>query len=171
MFNLKKTQYLNAYLQTLARQYTEQLKSTLGEQLVSVILFGSVARGEAGPYSDVDLFIVLEDAPRGMIRRRALLEPARQALTPMLEKLWGNGIYTDFVEIIRTRNEALYFHPVYLDMTLEAIFLYDKEGFMTEVLEQLRKRLQALGAQRKRLGKVWYWYLKPDFQPGEVIEL
>ncbi|SFM99646.1 nucleotidyltransferase domain-containing protein [Thermodesulforhabdus norvegica] len=162
---------LNAHLLALARQYAEQIHDTLGENLVSVVLFGSVVRGETGPYSDIDLFIVLEDAPHGMIRRRALLEPAREALTPVLEELWDQDIYTDFVEIIRTRHEAQHFHPVYLDMTQESVLLYDKEGFMAGVLEQLRKRLQSLGARRKRVGRVHYWDLKPDLQPGEVIEL
>jgi hypothetical protein len=38
-------------------------------------------------------------------------------------------------------------------------------------LECLRKKLRQLGAQRKRMGKVWYWDLKPDYKPGEVIDL
>ncbi|MDQ7030174.1 MAG: nucleotidyltransferase domain-containing protein [Ardenticatenia bacterium] len=162
---------LNTYLQRLAREYTETLKETLGDRLVSVVLFGSVARGEAGPTSDIDLFVVLEEAPRGMRRRRALLEPARQRLTPALEALWQQGIYTDFVEIIRSREEARRFHPVYLDMTEEAVILYDKNAFFAGILERLRRRLQELGARKKRIGKVWYWDLKPDFRPGEVIEL
>ena len=162
---------LNEILMQLAREYAEKLREALGNRLVSVVLFGSVARGEAGPQSDIDLFVVLEDAPRGMTRRRALLEPVREALTPALEALWDQGIYTDFVEIIRSREEARRFHPVYLDMTQEAVLLYDKEGFMAGVLERLRRRLEALGAKRKRLGNVWYWDLKPDFRPGEVIDL
>jgi hypothetical protein len=28
-----------------------------------------------------------------------------------------------------------------------------------------------LGAERKRIGKLWYWALKRDYKPGEVIEL
>ncbi len=160
---------------SISRRWPDNMRKSflksLGERLISVVLFGSVARGEAGPHSDIDLFIVLEDASHGMTRRRALLEPAREALTPALEELWDKGIYADFVEIIRTREEALRFHSVYLDMTQEAVLLYDKEGFMAGVLERLRKRLQDIGTQRKRLGKVWYWDLKPDFRPGEVIEL
>ncbi len=162
---------LNARLQHLAREYTEALKETLGDRLVSVALFGSVARGEAGSTSDIDLFVVLEEAPTGMRRRRALLEPARERLTPALEALWQQGIYTDFVEIIRSREEARRFHPVYLDMTEEAIILYDKNAFFAGLLERLRRRLQELGARKKRIGRVWYWDLKPDFRPGEVIEL
>lgn len=162
---------LNTQLRAVAEAYARALQETLGEQLVSVALFGSVARGEAGPHSDIDLFVVLEEAPRGMTRRRALLEPAREAVTPLLEPLWDRGVYTDVVEIIRTREEARRFHPVYLDMTEEAVLLYDKDGFLAGVLERLRRRLRELGARRKRLGNIRYWDLKPDFRPGEVIEL
>ena len=162
---------LNTHLQQLAREYTRALRETLGDQLVSVVLFGSVARGEAGPTSDIDLFVVLEEAPPGMRRRRALLEPARQRLTPAPEALWQQGIYTDFVEIIRSREEARRFHPVYLDMTEEAIILYDKNTFFASLLESLRRRLKELGARKKRIGRLWYWDLKPDMKPGEVIEL
>jgi len=57
---------LNARLQHLAREYAKALKETLGDRLVSVVLFGSGARGEAGTTSDIDLFVVLEEAPAGM---------------------------------------------------------------------------------------------------------
>ena len=56
-------------------------------------------------------------------------------------------------------------------MTEEAIILYDKNAFFAGLLERLRRRLQELGARKKRIGKAWYWDLKPDFRPGEVIEL
>ena len=83
---------LNQKLQELASEYSKILQEILGKQLISVVLFGSVARGEAGPHSDIDLFIVLENAPYGMTRRRALLDPAREALTPALEELWNQNI-------------------------------------------------------------------------------
>ena len=45
-------------LDAAARRYAELLRQTLGDNLVSVVLFGSVARGEARPDSDIDLLIV-----------------------------------------------------------------------------------------------------------------
>lgn len=56
-------------------------------------------------------------------------------------------------------------------MTEDAILLYDREGFFAGMLQRLRSRLAELGAQRKQLGRLRYWDLKPDFQLGEVIEL
>jgi len=162
---------LNTKLLALAEEYARLAQEVLGENLVSVVLFGSVARGEAHEKSDIDLFIVAEKLPRGAFKRRELLEPIRAHLDPKLEELWRQGIYADFVEIIRTKEEARRFHPFYLDMTEEAIVLYDRDGFFADILERVRKKLRELGAKRKRMGKVWYWDLKPDYKPGEVIDL
>ena len=42
-----------------------------------IVLFGSVADGSDGPDSDVDLLVVLDDAPRD--RRRSLMTALRKA--------------------------------------------------------------------------------------------
>ncbi|MCX7844179.1 MAG: nucleotidyltransferase domain-containing protein, partial [Candidatus Bipolaricaulota bacterium] len=141
------------------------------ENLTSVVLFGSVARGEAHARSDIDLFVVARALPKGAFRRRGALEPVRARLEPELAELWKMGIYTDFAEILRTEVEARRFHALYLDMTEEAVVLYERGGFLAEVLERVRGKLRELGAQCKRLGKAWYWDLKPDYKPGEAIDL
>lgn len=162
---------LNLALRQIAEKYAEVAEEVLGENLVSIALFGSVARGEAGPSSDIDLFIVCRHLPRGMFKRHKLLEPVRQRLQGELERLWKQGVYADFTELICTEEEARRFRWIYLEMIEEALILFDRGGFLKEVFESLRKRLRELGAQRKRMGKVRYWDLKPDLKPGEVVEL
>ena len=83
----------------------------------------------------------------------------------------GPESHTDVSTKIKTPEEAEQFTPLYLDMTEDATILYDQAGFFQSVLDRLRERLKALGAQRIRQGEVWYWKLKPDYQWGEVIEL
>jgi hypothetical protein len=39
---------------------------------------------------------------------------------------------------------------------------YDKADFFKGILEKLRMELNSLHAKRKRVGKKWYWDLKPD---------
>jgi hypothetical protein len=56
-------------------------------------------------------------------------------------------------------------------MVDDAIILYDKDGFFAGVLERLRRRMQELGSKKIYIGDKWYWDLKPDSKPGEVIEL
>ena len=162
---------LNALLQTLARRYALAAKEALGDRLVGVALFGSVARGEAGPASDIDLFVVIEEAPLGMLARRRLLDPARETLTPELERLWEQAIYADFVEVIRTRAEARRFHPLYLDMSREAVLLYDRDQFLESLLERVRALLEKGGAERHLMGRFWYWDLSGTFADGGAVEL
>jgi len=162
---------LNVCLRRLAEQYARVASEVLGENLTSVYLFGSVARGEAGPESDIDLLVICRHLPEGAFRRRRVLEPIRERLTSHLQTLWDRGVYTDSVEVIRNETEAAKVHPLYLDMVNEAVRLFDRNGFFTHVLARLAERLQALGAERRRLGHVFYWDLKPDFRTGEVIEL
>jgi predicted nucleotidyltransferase len=51
----------------LLEKFRDQLKQHFGARLQSVILFGSQARGDAGPDSDVDVAVVLADGARRLI--------------------------------------------------------------------------------------------------------
>lgn len=161
---------LNIVLNDLAKRYSAVAQEVLGNRLVSIALYGSVARDQAGPESDIDLFVVLKDAPSGMLARRHLLDPLRESLTPDLNKLWRQGIYVDFVEVIRTRAEAEQFHPLYLDMSREAILLFDQDNFLENLLAKVREQLKRGGAERRVMGKFWYWDLSRSSIPEEVVE-
>jgi len=162
---------LNAALRALAEAYVAALREHWGDALVSAVLFGSVARGEAGPASDVDLLLVMEALPRGRLARHRYLEPADAAVEPLLEALRGKGVYADLSPILKTPAEAAKPVPLYLDLTEDAVVLYDRDGFFQGVLQRLRDSLRRLGARRLRLGTVRYWELKPDYRPGDVFEL
>jgi len=98
----------------LARAYAEALWQSLGERLVAVALFGSVARGEAGPSSDVDLLVIAEGLPARRLERYAWLEEADRAVEPQLRALWGRGITAEVSVILKTPKEAMRITPLYL---------------------------------------------------------
>jgi hypothetical protein len=58
-----------------------------------------------------------------------------------------------------------------LDMVEEARVLLDRGGFFQAKLENLRQRLGELSARKVRFKGGSYWILKPDYRPGDVIEL
>lgn len=76
----------------------EQLRA-LGA--IRVILFGSVARGDAGKRSDLDLIVVLDNAPRRFLDRLALVDEALRDREVPLDVL----VYTseEFAELSHTR--------------------------------------------------------------------
>jgi hypothetical protein len=147
-------------LMDLASRFASLLKERWGERLLTVALFGSVARGEALPESDIDVIIVAKGLPRGRFARNRLLEPIESELgDPPLSP------------VLLTPEEAARTRPLYLDLTQDAQLLFDREGFFEAILGGLRKKLEALGSVRHRMGRSWYWDLKPTMKPGETIEL
>jgi predicted nucleotidyltransferase len=53
----------------VAERLAERLRDAVGDRIEAIVLYGSVARGEAGKDSDVDLLIIVPD---GKIRRQIL---------------------------------------------------------------------------------------------------
>lgn len=49
-----------AVTSTLLEQYVEEIKKIYGERLRSVILYGSYARGDFRPDSDIDIMILVD---------------------------------------------------------------------------------------------------------------
>ncbi len=149
----------------------DALLKFFGDDLVSVVLYGSVARGEAKRDSDIDLVVVVRGLPRSRFRRQDLFMEAERELEPLLSKLEEQGYFIDFTPILKTPEEAARLTPLYLDLMEDAIILYDRGEFFKSILEKLKQKLQELGAERVKLGRLWYWRLKRDYEFGEVIEV
>ncbi len=162
---------INEALAAAAVRYAALLGEALGDNLISVVLFGSVARGEAGADSDLDLLIVCEALPAGRFARLRLLEPAEKAFEKELATLHAQGVQTRLSLVVKTRDEAKRVVPLYLDLVEDARLLHDRDAFFAGVLAGLRAALIRNGAERRMLGRVRYWVLKRDFHPGEVVEL
>lgn len=148
-----------------------QLKSFYGERLVSIVIFGSVARETQNFSSDIDVLIIGQELPEGRIRRIREFEAVEDRIEPFLKSLQKEGINTRISALIKTPEEAKKGSPLFLDMVEDAQILFDKGGFFSALLKRLKKRFKALGARRIWKGNVSYWILKPDFKPGEVFKI
>lgn len=138
-----------------------------GERLISIVLFGSVARAQAGPTSDIDVLLVAEGLPRSLAdRRRPFLQAWEHARA-------ARGLpHVEWNLVVKTPDEARVRSPLYLDLVPDGILILDRQGFFAEVLAGMRARMRELGSRRIHLPDgSWYWDLKPDFRFGEVVEL
>jgi predicted nucleotidyltransferase len=156
---------------SLLNKLVEALKSHFGEKLVSVVVYGSLARGEMRRDSDIDLLIVVDTLPKSRLRRQELFEEVEALMEGDLKRLWAEGLYITFSPLMKTVEEARKLSPLYLDMVDDAVILFDREGFFKGVLDRLRKKLNELGARRVKLGRRWYWILKDRYEFGEVITI
>ncbi len=125
----------------LTQRIAAAAQKIYGDRLVSVVLYGSVARGTMRHDSDIDLLIVARDLPAGRLNRVREFEAVEEAVEEHVKRAAGARV------------------------------LYDRQGFFAQRLARLRDRLSELGAKRVWKGNAWYWDLKPDYRQGEVFEL
>jgi hypothetical protein len=148
-----------------------ELKHQYAGRLVAAAVFGSVGRGTVREDSDVDLLIVARDLPAGRFRRLEEFLPVESRLGPALRAVRSDGSPITLSPVFKTPAEVEHGSPLFLDLVEDARILYDPESFLARYLGRLRARLRELGARRVWLGNAWYWELKPDLKPGEVIVL
>jgi uncharacterized protein len=163
-----------ADLDDTTRWYVEHLLDALlarfGSTLVSLVLYGSRARGTHRPDSDIDVLIVVDGLPGGRFDRHDLLRPIKQEIDSAYRQSTGNHPpYLSY--LAKTPEEAAYHSPLYLDMTEDAVLAHDRDRFFESVLDAMRRRMVALGSKRVWLKEGWYWILKPDMRWGERIEI
>lgn len=143
------------------------------DRLVSIVLFGSLARGDVHRYSDIDLLVVVDGIPKEYAERIKLLAPIIEKVSRYRIKLWlEKKIYPDINIILLDREDASINHPFYLDLVTDALIIYDRDGFIENKISQVRSKLTELGAVKIGLpdGR-YYWVLKPGLKWGEVVDL
>jgi predicted nucleotidyltransferase len=149
-----------------------QIKNFYGQRLISVVVFGSVGRGAQTYNSDIDILIIAEGLPNGRTKRIREFESIEEKIEPFIKSLrQKEGINTYISAVIKSPEEVEKGSPLFLDMVEDARILLDKDHFFGKFLEKLEKRLKELGARRIWKGNAWYWDLKPDYKPGDIIEL
>ncbi len=201
-------------IQELVLKLIHSLKNSLiehcGDNLVSLVVFGSLARGDFGLNSDIDLLlifrqfldsysekplVVLPADPNGIAgefsckksqgslrltkqirpsaslraRTRFFLEIEKDIETEKMDIFKTTGYYPHFSPILRTMDEARKFSRIYLDMTEHVLVIYDEEQFFMQILKDMRNFLSKINAQKKWIGKKWYWVFAPDVEIGEVL--
>ncbi len=157
----------------LLGDFVDLLRQRFGDDLVSVVLYGSVATGTARPTSDVDVCVVIRNLPSSLRERTKLITPLLPALRnrPGYRTLESRGYFPEVMPIFYTPEEVGKTRPIFLDMVEDSEILLDDGTFSTK-LAGLRERLAALGSQRITLEDgTRYWVLKPDLKPGEVVTL
>lgn len=121
-------------------------KSYLGENLVSIVLFGSQARGDATEKSNYDLFIV------GRNLSTSRLERSRFIHKPMFEYR-----LPDLSIVAKTPEEfSQDVTPLLLNLCVEGVILYDT-NFAQPKLHELREIIKKAGLRRVRDKHEFNW--------------
>lgn len=138
------------------------------ENLISFVIFGSCGRGTPCPSSDVDILIVLKDAPCGRLKRvKEFYENIEKRIEPYIEKLRNYEINTFLSPIIRTEEEIKLGSPLYIDMLSGIKIYFDRDNFFKKYLNSLGEKLKELGAEKKDT----HWVYKKEINKEEGVEV
>ncbi len=139
--------------------------------VVSLAVFGSVARGEAGPLSDIDLLVVSDDFHGSLASRIDWLSFVDSEVEDEIGFLKSQGFNTWLSFYPMTKTEAGRAPALFLDMTQDAKMVCDREQFLHGTLSTLGAKLVMKGAKRVRHDGGSYWDLAPDYRKGQVIQI
>ena len=123
-------------------------RQLLGDTLVSVVLFGSRARGTAHPYSDIDLLIVARSLPSEEGRDELALDIAEISFD------CGLSLQIILATLEETRLSAKTGAPLMFEIYDAHKIVYDKDGFFSQVIEEFAEQLHRWKA-RKIKDRVW----------------
>ena len=123
----------------------DYLKRLQGHNVRSIILFGSVARGEAREDSDVDLLVIASGLPD--IKKRYDLLPARKPAR--IDDIWMTP--EELEEMVDAKTGFV------MDALMEGSVLLDN-GTVEEAKKRLKASLKRLGARRLKHG----WFIPRD---------
>jgi hypothetical protein len=164
---------LQAEYRELADEYSRAVKEFFGDRLVSICFFGSVARGDATSESDIDVLVVADKLPSDVGFRIRETRPIHERVrrTEAYRKIRSQGRSGFVSDLFFSPDEVKTHPPILLDLTDDGLTVYDKDNFLKSVLDEIKRKLKELGSKKVKAKKGYYWILKPDAKPTEVIEI
>lgn len=160
---IKKNEYFH-----LLKILLKELKKEFKKDLISVVLFGSIARGDYSKTSDIDVLIISKSFVKGMSSRVDKLIPVLERVENYFTKIDIPFIQFHPLNLV----EGAKFRPLYLDMLTDGIILFDRNNFIKNTFNKMKAKLEELGSVKVNLEDgSWMWVLKPGLKLGEVIDI
>ncbi len=63
---------MNKKIKSILNQFRERVFSEFSNQIISIVVFGSYARGEERPDSDLDILVVVREKSKSLEKKSAI---------------------------------------------------------------------------------------------------
>ncbi len=120
----------------------EEMRRYFGSELVSVVLFGSQARGTAGEYSDIDLVVIVEGMSSEWDEQKEIILELK-----MSPKFFGLpvSIILKSPDVVKASLDTI--QPLLFGILKSYRVLYDPAGFFETQAQIYRERMQEWDVQ------------------------
>jgi len=146
----------------------ESLINRFGERLEGIVLFGSRARKKVTEWSDIDLFVVIEDLPKDPVERGRVVY--RVVAPPLLQKF--NCDITVIEAEAKEIGKGKELTPLLINIAHDGIILYDKRRQIADLFARIREAVRKAGLIKYKTADGKYgWKPRRKLGPGEVFEV
>lgn len=149
------------------------LKIKFGNNLLSLVVFGSVARGKWSNNSDIDILLIFSE---NYLDKRKLSEILADIKIKFYEKNEiknkdGINLYTPIQEIALFLKDLDNFRTLYYDIAMDGIILFDKNDTTQEFITKIKKRIKENNIKRIYINDNNFYWKRGKIKFGEIIEL
>jgi len=152
--------------------FVRLLKEKYKEDLLSIILFGSVARGKWNKESDIDLFIIFtnKSSIRTAINNQLTKVISDYERKSKLKNSKGDRLFSTIQDISLSLKDLHTFRTIFYDIAMDGIILFDRNKTGFHKLKKIKKRIEEKGLKKVFIKENdYYWERNVKF--GEIIEL
>ena len=131
-------------------ELTEILKQKFNQDLLAIVLFGSIVKGNFTATSDIDVLVVCEN----LIKDWRVLDKMTLELTEEIELKYATSIHMVLVSKDEISHSIESVSPLMLEIYEANEVIYEKDSFFTQLLNDFEKNLKNLHAIKIEKG-VW----------------
>lgn len=145
------------------------LKEEFNQDLLSLGVYGSIARNTADNQSDLDLFLLFRELPDNISERLRMLRKIEEKKLIQDELRYLNKkSYYPQISCYACKESELKLSFFTIDIAFDIKILYDT-NVLADFLQIINKKIKERGIRRKYLDKERY-YLDLNIKFGEVFE-
>jgi predicted nucleotidyltransferase len=122
----------------------EKIRDLIGEPLVGVVLFGSVARGDSREGSDVDLLVVLDEG-----------QPVARELYSRWDDHFGADKHSPHFVLLPPNTAAV--GSLWIEAAVDGVVYYDRAGKVSRFLGEIRRMIADGRLSRRLAYGLPYW--------------
>jgi len=152
--------------------YLQHLKKRINENLLSLILYGSVARDIWNEESDVDLFLILSNE----FKKKNTDFDISKFTIEFYNEIYGTELYNKMKNhplsiLSLKKEESKRFRTLFYDIAIDGIILYDPKDIGIGFVEKYKKRINKKNLKRVFVDKNDFYWERGDIKRGDIIEL
>ena len=153
--------------------FVKLLKENYKEHLLSIILFGSVARGKWTHESDIDLLIIFSNdlSINTAINSKLTAIISNYERKLKLKNSRGERLFSTIQDISLSLKDLDTFRTIFYDIAMDGIILVDRNEIGFHFIEKLKKRIEEKGLKRIFINENDYYWERGNVKFGEIIEL